>query len=294
MKKLFFAVLSLLLLAIIAENSQALTKRVIKFGMLSKLNSTEEQFAETWKKTYAPNNENLEVIVKFYDNLNTMQMALNAGEINQMVLPDSTAQYILNQTKEYESVLILRSKGMGLSFGFNKDSTELQNDFNEALSQLKTALILPAIEGMYIPSSGVSEPEPVKFENFDGAETIRVAVTGDLPPIDYIASDGNPAGFNTAVLAEVAKILRKNIKLENIDSGARTSALASGRVDVVFWYELNKGAEVQSDIPDGVIVSEPYYEWEKFIHLKKSSQTKTSSSQNWNINRSFMDLFFPF
>ena len=290
MRKIFCA---LILLAIFAgfSGAKAMTRQVIKFGMITKLNTTEEQFAETWQKTFAPRNEDLSVIVKFYDNLTAMQMAMNAGEINQMVLPEPTAQYVLNQNSDCESVLVLRSKGMGLSFGFREDSSKLRDEFNTALKELRESWTLPAIEGMYISSSGAKEPEPVKFANFENAETIRIAVTGDLPPIDYIAPDGTPAGFNTAVLAEVAKFLHKNVKLVNIDSAARTAALASKRVDVVFWYEVDKTSEFQADIPDGVIISEPYYEWEKFIHVKKALK-KTQSSQNWNINRSIMEMFF--
>ncbi|MBR0074776.1 MAG: hypothetical protein IJP96_03380, partial [Synergistaceae bacterium] len=67
MKKfiLFILFLSIFAFVSVSVNSQALTKRIIKFGVLTKLNSTEEQFAETWRKTYAPNNEAIDVIVKF-------------------------------------------------------------------------------------------------------------------------------------------------------------------------------------------------------------------------------------
>ena len=291
MRKFFCFICLIFLLAFSAASSEALSRQVIKFGLLTKLNSTEEQFSETWKKTFAPNNEILEVIIKFYDNLTYMQMGLNAGEINHMVLPEPVAQYVMHQTNEYEAFLVLRSQGMGLAFGFREDNKKLRDDFNNALTRLKDSWILSSIEGMYVASSGTSEPEPVKFEKFEGAETIRVAVTGDLPPVDYIAPDGTPAGFNTAVLSEVAKLLKKNIELVNIDSGARTSALASGRVDVVFWYEIEKNAETQSDIPNGVIVSQPYYEWEKFIHLKKASKKSGSYSETYS-DWSFFDLFF--
>ena len=282
----------LIFLVILTGNTEALSKRVIKFGQLTKLNTTEEQFSQTWKETFAPNNETLEVVIKFYDNLTSMQMALNAGEINHMILPEPTAQYIMNQTKEYEAFLTLRSQGMGLAFGFSKDNEGLRDKFNEALKQLKSSWILSGIESMYISSAGINDPEPVKFAKFDNADKIRVAVTGDLPPIDYIAPDGTPAGFNTAVLAETAKFLKINVELVNIDSGARTAALSSGRVDVVFWYEIEKGREIQSDIPEGVIVSEPYYEWEKFIHLKKASKAYKAETKTWNLNWEFLDMFF--
>ena len=60
------------------------------------------------------------------------------------------------------------------------------------------------------------EPEAIEFEQFEG-DPIKVAVTGSLPPMDYVAADETPAGFNTAVLV------------------GRALALSQGNVDVVFW-----------------------------------------------------------
>ncbi len=84
-----------------------------------------------------------------------------------------------------------------------------------------------------------------------------------------IAADGKPVGFNTAVLAELGRRMRVNIKLLNVEAGSRTSALMSGRANAVFWYE--KTSDVygkKSDVPYGVLLSEPYYSWDTFLHLK--------------------------
>ncbi len=286
MKKILCLILCMVLVSSCAD---ALEKRVIKLGLLSKLNSSEEEFLETWKKTYAPKNENLEIIVKFYDTLNAMQMALNAGEIHEMILPDVVAEYIMNMNKEFVSRLVLRSKGMGLAFGFREDSKELRDKVNEALVALQNDWTLGALEGVYI-SSFTDDPEPVEFMKFEKADTIRVAITGDLPPIDYITADGRPAGFNTAVLAEIGAYLKKNIELVNIDAGARTAALASGRADVVFWYEVDMSSGIQSDVPDGVILSAPYFEWNKFIHLRKAEKEHSASS--WWSMRDFLKLYY--
>ena len=75
--------------------------------------------------------------------------------------------------------------------------------------------------------------------SFEGADTIKVAVTGSLPPMDYVGPDGAPAGFSTAVLAEIAKRLGKNIEIVVVDSVGRAAALASGVVDAVFWTRTN-------------------------------------------------------
>ena len=279
MKRVVRIALTLITVAAVAVSlSFAAEVRMLKLGILSKLNTTEQEFAETWKKTFAPRGEMLEVIVRFYDSLTAMQMALSAGEISQMVLPEAAADYILSQNPDYEATLTLRSKeAYGLAFGFREDSRELRDKFNEA---------------RYLTASGAADPEPVMFEKFDGATTLRVAVTGDLPPIDFIAADGTPAGFNTAVLAEVGNALKMNVELVNVEAGARTAALASGRVDVVFWYEVDASAETQPDVPDGVILSEPYYEWNNFLHVKKSPRGSASSSSGWDVKRSIWDMFW--
>ncbi|MBQ7150738.1 MAG: transporter substrate-binding domain-containing protein [Synergistaceae bacterium] len=291
MKKFLSVVLVLLLMA---GTSYGLEKKVIKLGLLSKLNTTEEQFMETWRKTFAPKNENLEIVIKFYDNLNAMQMALNVNDINEMILPDFTADYVMNMDKSYRSSLVLRSKGMGLAFGFSAENKHLQMQFNEALTALISDWTLSALEGIYIASPGMTEPEPIEFRNFEGAEEIRIAVTGDLPPIDYIAADGRPAGFSTAVLSEIGRYLKKNIKLINIEAGARTAALTSGRVDVVFWYEIDTTKEVQPDVPEGIILSQPYYEWDRFVHLVKvrdeDKKTKGWDPSSWWSVRDVINL----
>ena len=287
MKRLIFA---LALICVLCAESYGLEKRVLNLGMLEKLNSTEEQFSQEWQKSFAPNNELLEVRVKFYPNLNGLQMALNAGEIKHIVLPEVTAEYLMNQNPEYESVLILHSKGMGLAFGFRADNESLRDKFNRAITSMRDDWTLSALEGMYLARAGINPPKPVEFQSFKGAGTIRAAVTGDLPPVDFIADDGTPAGFSTAVLAEVGKRLGVNIELMNVESAARSSALASGRADVVFWYEVAKGSATQPDIPEGVIVSETYYDWEKFIHIRRNPDK--GKSWGWNIfSRDFLDFY---
>ncbi len=290
MKKVCYAVLFLMLAAGISR--AAVEKKILRLGLLSKLNSTEEEFSEIWRKNFAPNDEALDITVKFYDTLTSMQMALNAGEIREMVLPDFAAEYLMNQNDDYESFLVLRSKGSGLAFGFREDGGELRDKFNEALKTLRDNWTLAALEGKYIASPGMNAPEPVKFFHFDGAPAIKAAVTGDLPPIDFIASDGSPAGFNTAVLAEIANILHMNVELLNVDAGARTASLASGRADVVFWYEVDmSGKGIQPDVPQGVILSEPYYEWQKFIHLRKTDKRKGSWDW-WDFKNNIFNLYW--
>ena len=59
-----------------------------------------------------------------------------------------------------------------------------------------------------------------------------------MPPLDLVLADGTPAGFNTAVLAEISKRINKNFEIIDIDSNARAVALTSNKIDVVFWVTV--------------------------------------------------------
>ena len=282
-KKALCAIFCVMMLGALAGSAE---KSIIRLGMLAKLNTSEETFGETWRAEFAPKNGQLEVIVKFYDTLPAMLMAMNRREIHEMVLPEAAADYVLSNNPELEATLVLRSKGMGLAFGFREDSTALRDKFNSALGQMRDNWTLSVLEGSYL--SGRKTPEPVKFETFPDAETVTVAITGDLPPLDFIAPDGEPAGFNTAILAEIGSILHVNIKLLEVSAGARTAALTSGRADAVFWYEISKSSSEQPDIPDGVILSDSYYEWEKFVHVRKAPPKAASW---WDFKSSIINLY---
>ena len=121
----------------------------------------------------------------------------------------------------------------------------------------------------YITDAKVGKIAKVEIPKFDGAQTIKVGVTGDLPPLDLVLEDGSPAGFNKAILAEIAKRLNKNIEIVHIDSGARAAALASNQIDVIFWAIIPdlEGFPKDIDKPEGVEFSVPYFK-DNVAHIK--------------------------
>ena len=208
----------------------------------------------------------------FFDDFSTMLTALNSGVINELDTFAVTASYILNTNPEFKLTCIDYSNiPMFLSMGFrnDEDGYQIRDIFNDAINAMTIDGSLKALITAYIKEPGKREPEIAKFAKFKDAPEIKVAVTGDLPPLDYVRADGTPAGFNTAVLAEIGRRLQVNIIPVNINSGARTAALTSGRVDVVFWY-MTEGLEyLQRFVPEGVLISMPYYEFHEFMHVAR-------------------------
>ena len=269
MKRVIFPIMMFMLMV-----NAAYPADVPVIGFLSRLNTSEEEFtrivqnaqrAGSWRML---SNRHDVYGVKFYDSLTAMQMALMKGDIDEMALPEVAGEYVDAQDQRIEVCCVSRTKAsMGLALGFLKENAALAEKFNSALRAMREDWSLAELQGIYIHNK--DKAKPVKFSTFKGAQTVKVAVTGDFPPIDYVDAGGNAAGFNAALLAELGRRMKVNIKLVNIEAGARTSALASGRADAVFWFETSESGTWKYDSPEGVLLSEPYYNWSKFVHIRK-------------------------
>ena len=186
--------------------------------------------------------------VIFYDSLDAMLMGLTSGEVTALSVPDCTAKYLCAANDQVEQAVLYhpeKAEGFaldvltrlcnGYSFMMLEENSDLKDQFDQAIAEMKSDGTLDELIQTYITDAAESgETVAVEFEQFEG-DPIKVAVTGSLPPMDYVAADGTPAGFNTAVLAEIGKRLGKNIELLQVDSVGRALALAQGNVDVVFW-----------------------------------------------------------
>lgn len=243
----------------------------LKTGILSRSAVGEDESEKViGEHTASHFSGDMEFALTYYDNLSSMLMALQAKDIYVMILADSVAEYIVAQN---DALMIAAERpGEGLKQNttsyqmmMKQEDADIHQKFNDAIVALKKEGVIDKLIETHVKGhTDGSNPEPVVIPVIDGAETVKVAVTGDIPPIDFVAADGTPAGFNMALLAEIAKKVNVNIEIVQVDTGARVAALTSGRADVLFWVNSNSCTvhgefEKGSDIPDGTIVTEPYF-----------------------------------
>ena len=262
------------------------TKPLIKEGVLAYSNMSAEGYSSfvdealsvnTWNYYFindpaysdylAPGSETIE----FFDSLTEMLMALDAGKIHYMEMPLPVGEYFLkldNNSEKYISYAHASGVDYYLSMGFSKGSKWFE-PFNSAIKAMNEDDTLLLLKAKYVTDSANKNFAPITFEKFPDAETVKIAVTGDMPPIDYVAADGSAAGFNTALLVEIAKRLKVNIELVSITAGARAAALASGRADGVFWFWFDKTTKTPRDVPAEVVLTEPYYSYDTFMYIGK-------------------------
>lgn len=268
MKKLLSLMLSTVLLLTAVSALAEAAPLTLKVGELTYLNSDSTSRTELLDQVRGiavqkgagylfGNAEALEMVE--FDNLNSMQMALDAGQIDAMVLYSSVGNYLAAVTGKYSvaaqgpipgatGTIDLSSPEVALTFFINdammgtdfsfmmqEKDAELRDEFDQAITAMQEDGVLAALTAM-VRESG--EPAAVEMPMIEGAETIKVGVTGDLPPFDFMDASGKPAGYNTAILAEISKRINKNIELVSIDSASRAIALTSGSIDVVFWARV--------------------------------------------------------
>lgn len=245
--------------------------KVQRIGTIHHENVTEEAFAKYYEKTLQSRGKNSDCKYIFFDNMNSMANALQSGQIDQMSTYESVASYILtrNHNVEWEELDPVLTDIFCCAM--RKEDAALKKEFDAAILKMANDGTLADLVKTYINESARKEtPTIIKMPAFYNDTTVRIGVTGDLPMLDYIRPDGIPAGFNTAVLAEISKLIGRNFVLVQVDSGARAVALASGKVDVIFWAVVPRGTDnlpLDFDKPDGVILTEPYFS-DKIVHVK--------------------------
>ena len=206
-----------------------------------------------------------------FDSLADMIMALDAGKIDRMEMIDFAGAYFLrqgNNSEKYINYQYLTGFSSYLSMGFKKGSKWIKL-FNSAIKSAKQDGTLQRLKAKYIIDVAENEPQPVKFDTFPDAETVKIAVTGDHPPIDYIAADGKPSGYNIELLAEIGRRLKVNIEILSVNSAAKAAAISSGRADGVFVFWANDSVDGTFDTPEGVELTESYYDYDTCVYIGK-------------------------
>ena len=230
-------------------------------GRLSKLNITEDELNEVLKDIMVNSICNRYV---FYDTMTDMLMALNRGDIVVLETDQNTVRYIASRNDNIvDRPPYLNPNNLMFSVLLRGEDVELRDQISNSIAEMEEDGTIEEMKQRYIDDVIVGDdPDVVVPEVFPGARTIKVAVTGDRPPMDFVSAGGEPVGFNTALISEIGKRLGINIEFVTVDCGARGIALATGVCDIVFWMEIGdfenwEGADLE-DQPENTIVTKPY------------------------------------
>lgn len=245
-----------------------------KFGMVSSMYNTRGYYNHI---SEAHGDGKLNSELKLFDNLNAALMALNSKDITALSVDEVVAAYIAAHNDNYTYVVESKYPGSNnYSMMTMNSNKEVYDILNNAIKDMKADGTLDSLIANELKAYIESDPVAKDLPKFDGAKTIKIGVTGDVPPMDFVASNGKAAGFNIALLTEIANRAQVNIELVQIDSAARATALSTEKVDAVFWSKSVSCDSCDNAIfaeeIEGTLVTETYFSAAAAVVMLKSEK----------------------
>lgn len=194
--------------------------------------------------------------MKTFPSMSSLLLKLGNGSIDYIFTAHCIGEYLAAQDDKLTCVEDMMD--LHYHMATRAEDNELNAELSDAIDAMKTDGSLDKLIAQYITGANDTPSLTALTKKPDG-ETYVVGVTGDLPPMDYVASDGTPAGFNVALLNAISERTGCNFEIVQVDANARLSALSSKRIDIVFW----NGCTVTGNYEptnDEIALSSAYFE----------------------------------
>lgn len=193
-----------------------------------------------------------------FPTVNEALLALKTRKVDTLLSMDANATFIASMDPSLYLYMDPRLKDyndISFSMVVLSENQALCDELNSAIANVQETGKLEELTISMIKGTPVDVPE------YDADKTLYVGVTGDIPPIDYVDESGTPVGFNVNLMTEIGAYLGYRIEFVQLSKNAILAALASGRIDVVFWQEQSLSPEMLALLgvrSDAILSTDPY------------------------------------
>ncbi len=197
----------------------------------------------------------------FYNRGGDVFAALKAGKIDAAPMHQFAADYLMKRNPELKTIPVEAKFEGGVIMAVRNEDLELKAMLDSAITILTESGKLKQLEEEWVTNlPAENEPTNTAVAKIEGAKTIYVGVSGDFPPLDYMAADGRPAGFNVAILSEIGTVLNVNFEFVSLETQARFAALSSKKIDVIFCHFQSNDSKYFDDLKtNNWISTKPYF-----------------------------------
>lgn len=125
-------------------------------------------------------------------------------------------------------------------------------------------------------SAQVSEPAENGSSDASAADTgngdvLRVGTNAEFPPFEYVGDDGEPDGFDIALIKAIGEKLGMEVQVENMEFNSLVSAIGT-KIDVAI-----AGMTVDEERKQSVDFSDSYYDAVQYVIVPAGSDIKTAA-----------------
>ncbi|MEI6050182.1 MAG: transporter substrate-binding domain-containing protein [Bacteroidota bacterium] len=187
--------------------------------------------------------------------------ALLSGKIDAFPTMKVSADYGLKRNSNLKAIDVTINIEGGIIMAVRSEDLSLKVGLDSAITTLRENGTLKTLEDQWITNlPATNEPSNKEIPKIEGAKTVYVGVSGDLVPLDYIAADGRPAGYNVAILTEIGKLLKLNFEFVSLEAQAKFAALLSKKIDVIFYHVQSENTPYFNELKNNNwIGTKPYY-----------------------------------
>lgn len=107
-------------------------------------------------------------------------------------------------------------------------------------------------------------------DSASGDNVLTVGTNAEFPPFEYLGSDGEPDGFDIALIKAVGEKLGMEVEVQNLEFAALVAAIGT-KVDVAI-----AGMTITDERKEAVDFSEPYYEAVQYVLVPTGSAIATA------------------
>ncbi len=199
----------------------------------------------------------------FFETFAASVAALKSGQVDAVFNSAMTINFYASTDDSLAVIPASVPEGTTTHMALRTSDAELIEKVNAALIAMRDDGTLARLDQEYITELTPDMLlEGRDMPRFEGAPTLRVGVAGDVPPLDYVAADGKPAGYNAELLNVLAEHLQMNIEISVTPTESKFPALAAGRIDVFFLEMQNADIEVLATALEqnsDITLSVPYH-----------------------------------
>lgn len=165
-----------------------------------------------------------------YGDSASLLAALRKGEIDAAAFDRPAA--VLAAAEQPELAVFPQEMGRADCGYMLAKGSALTGAFSRAIEELRAGGVLSELEEKWLSGSPAAiDWDAYRLEGRAGG-TLRFACDAGAEPLDYLAADGRPAGFEVELLLRIADALDMGVELLEGNASSLLNMVQSGRADV--------------------------------------------------------------
>jgi polar amino acid transport system substrate-binding protein len=198
-----------------------------------------------------------------YDGTADMMLSLKTDKIDVAMFDAITAGLILQRNPDL-ALLSDNVLDMPLGVGFNKKNTELRDEFNQFLKEIRKNGDYDQIHKRWFIDDAETAKMPTIPNNPSGKGLVVAVSVDDLPYVSYM--NGEYAGFDIEMIRRFADYGNYNLEIIQMEFSSLIAALASGKADMI-----TDGICISEERAKQIDFSDPYADFRTAVIATKKN-----------------------